>query len=109
MGAELGGDAGWSCLVVRPRRPGSAPAALAEQARWLGIAGVRAIRRSSLVFLRGDLDAATKARLVDGLLADPLLQDASWSRSVTSDREAAVAPVTEIGRASCRERVYSSV
>ena len=96
MGAELGGDAGWSCLVVRPRRPGSAPAALAEQARWLGIAGVRAIRRSSLVFLRGDLDTATKASLVDGLLADPLLQDASWSRSVTSDQEAAVAPVTVV-------------
>ena len=96
MSAELGGDAGWSCLVVRPKRPGSAPAALAEQARWLGIAGVRSIRRSSLVFLRGDVDAPTRARLVDGILVDPLLQDASWSRSVAGERVAAVAPVTVV-------------
>ncbi|MEP6658926.1 MAG: phosphoribosylformylglycinamidine synthase subunit PurL [Acidimicrobiales bacterium] len=74
-GAHGHGPRVWR-VVIRALGVDPRERALLDDARALGITGVDAIRRADLVFIRGDLDDRVRARLLDELLVDSLLQSA---------------------------------
>ncbi|MCQ3979018.1 MAG: phosphoribosylformylglycinamidine synthase subunit PurL [Anaerolineae bacterium] len=65
-------------VSTKPEFPDARGEAIRQQAGALGVENLHAVAVTDLYFLQGDLDEPTVQRLVNALLHDPVIEQATW-------------------------------
>ncbi len=65
-------------VSTKPEFPDARGEAIRQQAGALGVENLHAVAVTDLYFLQGDLDEPTVQRLVNALLHDPVVEQATW-------------------------------
>jgi phosphoribosylformylglycinamidine synthase II len=66
-------------VTTKPGFPDAQGASIRRQVRALGIEGIETVAVADLYFLQGDLNEERVRRLIDTLLCDPVVEQATWA------------------------------